>query len=118
MLPSVNKRIAALCLAGASVLALAVLPRVMPLEDPEARGATPGTVVLDARGVVLSRDTDQGVRIPVSLARVAPAMIRATVSAEDRRFYLHPGIDPIAAARAIGELPSQRSGASTITQQL
>src|SRR5438094_919040 len=39
MLLSVNKRIAALCLAGASVLALAVLPRVMPLEDPAARGA-------------------------------------------------------------------------------
>ena len=57
-------------------------------------------------------------RIPVSLDRVAPRMLQATISAEDRRFLQHPGVDPIAIARAALGAGDQRSGASTITQQL
>ncbi|MDD8030995.1 MAG: penicillin-binding protein 1C [Acidobacteriota bacterium] len=46
---------------------------------------------------------------------------KAVLQFEDRRFYLHPGVDPIAVARAVwqnlkaGEV---KSGASTITMQL
>ncbi|MGH2632743.1 MAG: penicillin-binding protein 1C [Tepidiformaceae bacterium] len=79
---------------------------------------TPGTVVLDANGVVLKRDTAAGLRIPVELSQVAPLMQRATIAAEDQRFEEHPGIDPLAVARALVNLPWQRSGASTITEQL
>jgi penicillin-binding protein 1C len=118
MIDAVRNRCAALALTAVAVIGTAVTLRVAPLEAPEARGAAPGTVVLDARGVVLHRDADRGIRIPVALAQVAPVMVRATVSAEDRRFFLHPGIDPIAVARAAVDLPSRRSGASTITQQL
>lgn len=79
---------------------------------------TPGTVVLDANGTVLQRDTRDGVRIPVTLDRVAPIMVDATISAEDQRFGAHPGVDPIAIVRAAALLRSNRSGASTIQQQL
>ncbi|WP_375391780.1 transglycosylase domain-containing protein [uncultured Sphingomonas sp.] len=51
-----------------------------------------------------------------------PAVMRdATVAVEDRRFYKHPGVDPIGLARA-AEVRLQRGrwtqGGSTITQQL
>lgn len=78
----------------------------------------PGTVILDAHGTVLQRDARNGLRIPVPLESIAPIMQQATVSAEDQRFWEHPGIDPIAITRALLSLGSQRSGASTITQQL
>jgi len=80
--------------------------------------AVPGTVVLDAHSVVLARDAVEGTRIPVALEDVAPSMVWATVSAEDRRFWQHPGIDPVAVARAALHVGSEPSGASTITQQL
>lgn len=92
--------------------------RVAPLDAPEARAVLPGTVVLDAHGAVLARDGADGSRIPVRLDQVAPSVIAATVSAEDRRFFQHVGIDPIAIARAAASAWSERSGASTITQQL
>lgn len=46
---------------------------------------------------------------------------QAAIAFEDKRFYSHPGIDPLAVARAIRQNISQHevvSGASTITMQL
>ena len=74
--------------------------------------------MLDATGTVLERDQADGLRIPVGLDRIAPRMLQATISAEDRRFLTHFGIDPAAIARAALNAGSQPSGASTITQQL
>ncbi len=104
-------------LSSATLIAAAAV-RTLPLEPPEARAPTAGSVVLDAGGVVLERDAEDGLRIPITLDRVAPIAIAATVAAEDRRFWIHPGIDPLAVARAAATVGSQPSGASTITQQL
>jgi len=56
--------------------------------------------------------------------QIPEPMKKAMVAVEDRRFYMHPGIDPIGMARA-GWVAWQRKGegrrlqgASTITQQL
>ena len=103
---------------GFASLSLAGYARFAPLDAPEARGSVPGTVVLDAHGNVLERDGRSGMRIPVGLGSVAPRMLQATISAEDRRFQQHPGVDPLAIARAAITSDSQPSGASTITQQL
>ena len=92
--------------------------RLASLPAPEAMAVVPGTVVLDAHGVVLARDVADGIRIPVALDAIAPRMLQATISAEDRRFLVHPGVDPLAAARALLHQADQPSGASTITQQL
>ena len=60
-------------------------------------------------------------RRDVSLSQIAPSLQHALLATEDRRFYRHPGIDPIGLARAVivnarhGEM---RQGASTLTQQL
>ncbi len=57
----------------------------------------------------------------VQLAEISPYLIDATLVSEDRRFFYHPGVDPLAIARAAyydvksGEVVS---GGSTLTQQL
>lgn len=53
--------------------------------------------------------------------RIPPTMVNAMIAVEDRRFYRHPGLDPIGIARAlwVNLQPGGRvEGASTITQQL
>src|SRR5438876_299290 len=101
---------------GFASLSLTAYARFAPLDAPESRGAVPGTVVLDAHGNVLERDASAGLRIPTTIDRVALRMLQATISAEDRRFLGHFGVDPIAIGRALNS--SAPSGASTITQQL
>src|SRR3989441_3283754 len=102
---------------GFVALSLTAYARFAPLDAPESRGTVPGTVALAAHGNVLERDTSAGLRIPATVDRVAPRMLQATISAEDRRFLQHFGVDPIAIGRALAN-SSAPSGASTITQQL
>ncbi len=59
-------------------------------------------------------------RLPVNVDSVDPVYRRMLIAAEDRRFAQHPGIDPIAALRALGQLALSGhavSGASTLTMQ-
>jgi penicillin-binding protein 1A len=58
---------------------------------------------------------------PVDVDSLPPYVPAAFVAIEDRRFYHHPGFDPIGMARALGRDIKDhrfREGASTITQQL
>lgn len=112
------RRSRVLLVAAGLLVGLPLYARLAPLDAPESRGIVPGTVVLDVHGTVLEHDRAEGLRIAVTLDAVAPRMLQATVSAEDRRFWRHPGVDPLAAARALTQLGTQPSGASTITQQL
>ena len=60
-------------------------------------------------------------RHDVSLAEISPDLQHAVVAVEDRRFYLHPGIDPIGVTRAVVRDLRGRGrveGGSTLTQQL
>ncbi|MBN2358302.1 MAG: penicillin-binding protein 1C [Deltaproteobacteria bacterium] len=78
--------------------------------------------VLDRNGVLLRelRSGEGGRSAP--LAGPLPRhVVDALVAAEDRRFFSHPGVDPLAMARAaVQNARAGRvvSGASTITQQL
>jgi len=60
-------------------------------------------------------------RHDVPMAAISPHLQHAFVAVEDHRFFLHPGVDPIALARAayrnVRE-PGTVEGGSTITQQL
>lgn len=59
-------------------------------------------------------------REPVSLNQISPNMKKALLSIEDRDFYDHGGVDPWGIVRAMGNnvlRPSNRQGASTVTQQ-
>jgi 1A family penicillin-binding protein len=77
------------------------------------------TVFYSADGKPWFRLDEQ--RHDVPLANVAPALQRAVVAIEDRRFYYHPGIDPVGIARAVVSdvrHGGRIEGGSTLTQQL
>ncbi|KYF65753.1 penicillin-binding protein 1C [Sorangium cellulosum] len=115
----------ALAVAIAPWLLLGVVAALTPL-PPELRAAEDravSTVLLDRHGTVLRElRAGDGARARwLPLAEAGDRIQRALLAAEDRRFARHPGVDPIAIARAIGQLAAERrvvSGASTITQQL
>jgi penicillin-binding protein 1C len=55
------------------------------------------------------------------IGALPPRIVAATVALEDRRFWWHPGIDPVAAARALWQNlshGSRVSGASTLAMQI
>lgn len=79
--------------------------------------------ILDREGRLLREqcapDGTRSERVP--FADISPWLVRATLVAEDRRFYSHPGVDPLAAARAAAANSASGrrvSGASTLTMQL
>ena len=60
-------------------------------------------------------------RHDVPIAAISPHLRNAFVAVEDHRFFMHPGVDPIALARAIVRNvrePGTVEGGSTLTQQL
>ncbi len=56
----------------------------------------------------------------MELKEIAPAFLAAVLKAEDKRFYYHPGVDPLALSKAaVGKILRRSDrGASTITMQL
>ncbi|MDB5371983.1 MAG: penicillin-binding protein [Belnapia sp.] len=81
-----------------------------------------GTEVLARDGRTLSvLPAPAGVwRLATAPADVPPHLLELLITAEDRRFRQHPGIDPLALARAAGQwLRAGRivSGGSTLTMQ-
>lgn len=63
---------------------------------------------------------DEKWRWPVRVDEVSPFLIDALVEIEDQRFWWHPGVDPLALCRALGQwIVSGRvvSGGSTLTMQ-
>ncbi len=81
-----------------------------------------GSEVVDRTGRTLALlPAPGGVwRFPVRVEEVAPVLVEMLVATEDRRFWQHPGIDPLALARAAWQdLRAGRvvSGGSTLTMQ-
>lgn len=97
------------------------LPSVDELQNRASQFET--THILDRNGNILYDivDPNAGKRTYVTLDRISPYVIAATIATEDKEYYNHPGFDLVALARALytnytsGEIVS---GASTITQQL
>jgi penicillin-binding protein 1C len=91
----------------------------LPLPDHSAYAA----VVADQRGEPLRAFAGKdGVwRYPVTPEEVSPLYLEALLAYEDRWFYQHPGVNPLALARALGQaVTNQRvvSGGSTLTMQV
>ncbi|PPC78112.1 penicillin-binding protein 1C [Pokkaliibacter plantistimulans] len=81
------------------------------------------TVVLDRQGEPLRAFADeQGIwRYPVTLDEVSPEYLQLLINYEDRWFYWHPGINPVAIVRAFWQNVSNGeivSGGSTLTMQV
>ena len=78
-----------------------------------------GSRILAADGALLSRKVEQR-RTFVPYAAIPPLVVRAFVSAEDRGYFGHDGIDPVAILRAglSNATGGPAIGGSTITQQV
>ncbi len=113
-----------ICLLQTCFLA-AVLYGLVSLRIPDIRSVahyTPpqATVIYDRYGAVADRVFVEN-RTVIPLERMSPFLPSAFVSAEDGRFFEHPGLDLISVLRAaVNNLRSgERSqGGSTITQQV
>ena len=114
---------AAALLGGMAILAV-VLAATARLPFPLAALSPPPSTVAAARNgqpLRLFLAPDEAWRFPVRLAGVAPILPQLVVAAEDRHFYQHPGVNPLALFRAaLANLAAGRvvSGGSTITMQL
>lgn len=78
------------------------------------------TEFFDRNGKLLYRLYEGRNRTMVPLSELPPYLIQATIAVEDKNFYSHPGVDPVAIIRAIisNFRDRQLEGGSTITQQL
>ncbi|WP_083901179.1 penicillin-binding protein 1C [Azospirillum sp. B4] len=81
------------------------------------------TLVTDERGEVLRAfiTDDDAWRLPMTVADASPSYLKMLVAYEDHRFYRHPGVDPLALARAIAQAVRHGrvvSGGSTLTMQV
>ena len=108
-----------LLLGGAVLYYAATLPPVGSLLDGRARGSV---TLLDRNGQIFAWRGEQfGGQITTE--NVSPYLKDALLATEDKRFYWHPGVDPIGIASAVrinlreGRGPLQGHGGSTITQQ-
>src|ERR1700682_480940 len=117
------RALAALCaLAIAPVALFFLLDLAVPFPAAKLRRA-PAVVVFDRNGDALRviLPPDQKLRIPVTLDEVPPGAIKAILTSEDRWFWRHPGVNPVAIVRAVlANLHARRrvSGASTIPMQI
>ena len=102
---------------GATAYYYSILPPSTELFDGRATGSV---ILRDVNGEIFAwRGEQYGGDIRAD--RVSPHLVNAVLAAEDKRFYMHPGIDPQGIARAaMVNLSAGRivQGGSTITQQV
>ncbi len=99
----------------------ATLPSVTDLQQRASTFET--TRIFDRNGDLLYEilDPSAGRRTFITLDKISPLMVAATIATEDKSFYSHPGFDWTAIVRAFWQNFKEGgtvSGASTITQQL
>jgi len=119
---AIRRRRLALGLAAAGLLAALSLglDRLFPPNLERLRHVS--VLVEDSDGQLLRPFTaaDGAWRLPVTASAVDPRFRQMLVAYEDRRFYWHAGVDPLALLRAIWQWASAGSvvsGASTLTMQ-
>ncbi|NKB69269.1 MAG: penicillin-binding protein 1C [Candidatus Latescibacteria bacterium] len=104
---------------GGLLLLYWLVPLPQPLFAPHY-----STALVDRHGHLLRvflNGQEQWHLAPQPEAPIAAKLERAVLTFEDRRFYYHPGVDPLALGRALGQNARAGrviSGASTITMQV
>lgn len=121
-------RRAAIGFAGAAGLVFATLFGLVLADrsypPPLEAGRELSREVVDRNGRLLrAYTTSQGFwRLPATLDEIDADYISMLIAYEDRRFYAHSGVDPLAMLRAAGQFLSNGgrivSGGSTITMQV
>ncbi len=103
-------------------VSLYVLDYFFPFPEHLLKPAGYSMEICDRNGELLMSFLDQQSQwnFPVPLQEIAPILRQSLISAEDKHFYKHAGVDLVALVRAfIGNITGWRrySGASTITMQ-
>lgn len=111
---------ALVCVGIAALVVTAQVPRY---DEVRSARRSSEAVLLDRNGVLIQRmrlDLRQRMLEWVALDAMSPALLRAVVVSEDRRFWRHIGVDLLGAASAmLDNLERTRPrGASTISMQL
>jgi penicillin-binding protein 1C len=107
--------------AGAIAFAVCWVRYPFPEARLDAWDQTRLVTAADGTPLLALVGRDDQWRTPVPLDRVSPQLVAATIAIEDRRFRRHPGVDPVAVARAAWQNLTQGrvvSGASTLTMQV
>ena len=111
-----------LAVLGCAVGLVVCLDLAFPPDIP-APGEGMAVTVVDREGNPLRVFPDaRGIwRYPVTPDEVSPLYIEALLAYEDRWFYLHPGVNPLAMGRALADAIRHGrivSGGSTLTMQV
>ncbi|MFT4024442.1 MAG: transglycosylase domain-containing protein, partial [Flavihumibacter sp.] len=109
----------ALAVTGLCWLLFFALLWLVPL--PAEKGWS--TIITDEQGTVVHAylSADDKWRMKTGLDEISPLLQQAIVEKEDRWFYHHPGVNPLAMGRAFFRnlfTGRRTSGASTITMQV
>ncbi len=100
---------------------LLLLDLIFALPLPKARDTSALVVARDGTPLRAFADDDGVWRYPATPESVSPLYLQALLNYEDRWFWKHPGVNPIALLRAGRQLASSRhvvSGGSTLTMQV
>ncbi len=107
-------------LVGFIYLRLTFIAKAKELDFSKLEDMEIASIVYDRHGEILGKIYIQN-RDTVPISEMPQQLIDALISAEDNRFYQHPGVDVMGIARAVikdVKAGRARQGASTITQQL
>jgi penicillin-binding protein 1C len=117
-----EKRWRILAIVSLSVLlCMSLLDRYFPLPLPTRQASSVLITSNDGRPLRAFASESGVWRYPVKLDEVSPLYVEALLGYEDRYFYYHAGVNPIALMRATRQgISNQRivSGGSTITMQV
>ncbi len=117
----VKRRFFTALLACSALLLVAVCLRLSPHATFQSQLPQSQQVLAADNSLLrLTLASDQQYRIWTQLSDIAPVMVEAILLKEDRYFWWHPGVNPVALLRATRDaaLGTDHRGASTITMQL
>ncbi len=100
---------------------LLLLDLIFPPQLPKARDTSTLVVARDGTPLRAFADADGVWRYPATPESVSPLYLEALLNYEDRWFWRHPGVNPVALLRAGGQLLTSGevvSGGSTLTMQV
>jgi penicillin-binding protein 1C len=106
---------------AALLVLLLVLDFAFPPPLPKQRDTSTLVVAADGSPLRAFADAEGVWRYPASADSVSPLYLQALLTYEDRWFWQHPGINPLAILRASGQLLRGGrivSGGSTLTMQV
>jgi penicillin-binding protein 1C len=120
LLPKHRRRILILAACGVLLGTAAGLDRAFP--PPLTRYQARAIAVLGSEATPLdvAIAPDGYWRLPATVVTASPIYLKLLLATEDKRFYSHPGVDPLALARAGFQLLRHGhivSGGSTLTMQ-